>query len=391
MGDCIRLFQLDEEVVRIGVEYTKIAIFHYLLEGVFDGYTTLLDISGYALPATMFDIVWSFLDLATTWLCLHFIDDFDLFWVGVGQVVVAVLCYILFTCIAVFSGWLDPYWRGMFGSNGFKNTMAVRNIIETSIPLSIGSFLEYGEWEVLTFFAVALGPAEMAAWGILESIWDIFEAATEGFSEAGSMRLAFHLGRGNIKDSKRTTAKSLFMSTCLAIFISSIFFICGDDLSTWYTDDETLQGMVNDVIPLVGIGNILMIFGMISWSLVGAQGRYKLATVVSAVMSFCVTIPLSAIFCLYFNFNLEGLVAAVVIGYSTTGLCLAYILLRSDWEHISKTIQEFNEMDDSSSSSSSSDSESDSESELSESALENQFIPSDDESSAVGKKSSRMT
>jgi len=52
-------------------------------------------------------------------------------------------------------------------------------------------------------------------------------------------------------------------------------------------------------------------------------------------------VPLAAIFCIACHFTLDGLVAAGVIGYSTTGLVLAYVLLRSDWKHISKTIREY--------------------------------------------------
>ena len=190
----------------------------------------------------------------------------------------------------------------------------------------------------------------MAAWGIIEAIWDLFEAATEGLGEAGSIRLAFHLGTGNIEAAKRSTWKSLFLSTWLAIFMSSVFFFCIGLIPGWFTDDETLQRMIIKMLPLVGVGNILMVFGMVSWSLVGAQGRYKLATCVSAVMSFCVTLPLAALFCIGFKFELDALVAAVVIGYSTTGLVLAYILLMSDWELISKTVREGNEESEESSS-----------------------------------------
>ena len=190
-------------------------------------------------------------------------------------------------------------------------------------------------------FAVFLGPAEVAAWAILESIWDLFESATEGLSEAGAIRLAFHLGKGNVDQAPMSAWKSLFLSSVLAIFITVILFICSDDVPGWFTKDETLQKMLISTIPLVGMGNILMVFGMVSWSLVGAQGRYGLATKVSAIMTFCVTVPLAAIFCIACHFTLDGLVAAVVIGYSTTGLVLAYVLLRSDWKHISKTIREY--------------------------------------------------
>jgi hypothetical protein len=41
-----------------------------------------------------------------------------------------------------------------------QNIPAVKYVLLTAIPLSFGSLLEYGEWEALTFFAAALGPAE---------------------------------------------------------------------------------------------------------------------------------------------------------------------------------------------------------------------------------------
>ncbi len=219
-------------------------------------------------------------------------------------------------------------------------------MLRTAAPLSLGTLLEYGEWQLLTIFAATLGPAEVAAWGIMEAIWDLFEAATEGFSEAGSMRLALHLGKGNIKSSRRSSWKSLFLTTILAIVITTVLFICGEFVAGWFTEDETLQGMINSMLPLVGFGNIFMAFGSVSWALIGAQGRFKLATTISAIVSFLVTIPLAAIFCIVFKFNLEGLVASLVVGYSTTSLCMAYILLTSDWLSISDEIKRCNAIDD---------------------------------------------
>ena len=42
----------------------------------------------------------------------------------------------------------------------FQNKEAVKNVVKTAIPLSLGSLLEYGEWQILTIFVAALGPAE---------------------------------------------------------------------------------------------------------------------------------------------------------------------------------------------------------------------------------------
>mmetsp|Transcript_19594 Transcript_19594/g.23364 ORF Transcript_19594/g.23364 Transcript_19594/m.23364 type:complete len:155 (-) Transcript_19594:498-962(-) len=146
----------------------------------------------------------------------------------------------------------------------------------------------------------------------------------------------------------------------------------GDSLAIALTRDLLLRDMLNEAIPMIGIGNILMVFGMVSWSLVGAQGRYRLATTVSIISSWTVTLPLCALFIYGFRFNIEGVAAAVVVGYSTSGCIFAVLLITSDWKHISDTIRRYNlengiDSDDESSSSSSESSSSSSSSSDSES------------------------
>jgi hypothetical protein len=235
---------------------------------------------------------------------------------------------------------------------------------------------------MLTIFAAALGPAEVATWAILGSIWDIFEASTEGIGDAAEVRCAHHLGKGNPEMAKTSSYKSILFATILSLIVSIIFFSLSNELPRWFTTDPTLQRMIKELIPLVGIGNITMTFGMVCWALVGAQGRYALATFISFIGSWCITIPLSAFFVFGLNVDLQGVTSAVVIGYSCTGTVLSFILLRSDWEYLSETVQNLNALsgevvsdsdeddslshDDSSESSSSSSSSSDSEISFSE-------------------------
>jgi len=359
MDDAIRLFGMDEEVVTIGHSYSKLLLGEYFVKGIFHTLFTLLQVSGYASQASFLFILEGIVSLLTVWGLLHWIDEMTLFWVGVSDICVSLLVYSLFAIFVVYKGWLDPFWYGMTKTFALKNIQAVKNVVGTAIPLALGTLLEYGEWEAFTFFAAALGPAEVVAWGILESIWDLFEAATEGLAEAGSMRLAFHLGKGNIPASKLSSWKTLFLSTILAVILSSTLFILSPYIPRWFTNDATLIEMVAEQLPLIGFGNIFMVFGMTSWALIGAQGRYKIATLVSATMTLFVTLPLAALFCLGFRYSLISLVGALIIGYSTTGLCLGYILQMSEWEHISKNICDLNETYDMDCSSSDDDSDDD--------------------------------
>jgi Na+-driven multidrug efflux pump len=208
------------------------------------------------------------------------------------------------------------------------------------------------QWELLTIFVAALGPAEVTTWGIAGTVWDTLETLTEGFGDAGEIRVAFHLGSGLPAKARLASYKTILIAIVSATTFTSVMWIIGEDLAKLLTPDPTLQHLLIEILPLMGIGNIALTAGSVSWALVGAQGRYRLATCVAFVSSWCITLPLAAIFTFGLNVNLEGVTASVVIGYSVTGTCLMYILIRSDWERLSRIVVELNADLDSSSSSS---------------------------------------
>ena len=344
MGDTLRILGFNEDIQTIGAEYTRVVIFNYLIDGVAEAFGALLDITGHEYFGLFLDIVHNVVNLGAVLALVILVPDARLVTVGFIQLVIGAAFLVIMLSWAIFKGWYSAFWGGMLGSFAFCNFQAVKNVFLTALPLSVGSFLEYGEWELLTFFTAYLGPAEVATWALLGTVWELFEASTEGIGEAAAVRVAYHLGKGHPDMAELSSYKSMLLSFGLSLFVTAGFFLCGYDLPTWFSSDETIQRMLAELIPLVGFGNITMNFGMVAWSLVGAQGRYRLATLVSMISSWFITIPLAAIFVIGLNINLKGLVGAVIAGYSTSSVILMYIILRSDWVRLSKIVQELNAM-----------------------------------------------
>jgi uncharacterized membrane protein YgcG len=206
-----------------------------------------------------------------------------------------------------------------------------------------------------------LGPAEVAAWALLGTIWEALELYTEAIANAAEVRCAFLLGAGRPMQAKMSAYKSILIGFVTSVLLTGVVFIAGDDLPRWLTKDPVLQKLVADLIPIFGVGNIALTLGNMAWTLVGAQGRIRLSTTVGFLGSWMVTTPLAALSCLVFRFDLTAMTATVVLGYMMSGSCNTYVLLRSDWEDLSLRVIEDNggeivdeDADDDSSSSSSS-------------------------------------
>lgn len=198
----------------------------------------------------------------------------------------------------------------------------------------------------MVVFVAALGPAEVVAWTLLGVIWKILESSTEGIGEGAAVRVAYHLGTGNPNKARLSSYKSCFVAVIQSILVTSTLFMIGKSLTTWLTTDVTLQNLVNDAIPLVGLGNIVMNYSSICWNLIGAQGRYRLATSIILLSRWLVTIPIAAVFAYALTLDISGVMAAVIVGFDTGCTALGYILLRSDWERLARTMEEINAIGD---------------------------------------------
>ena len=358
MDDIMLLLGYDQDVANIAQKFAWTFVAVEVMRGINVAYYDFLELIEREAYANVINCMEEVFDLGFVTL-LAMTTEATLPAIGLVMLLNSSVFLLVNVVITSCKGWTEPFEFGMIGQLALKNKPAVRQMVKTATPLAFGSLLAYAEWELLTVFAAMLGQAEASTWAILGFVWDVFEATTEAIGDASEVRVAYQLGKGRPDMAKLSAYKSIFIASIVTFSVTAVFLSLRDVLPTWLTDDRTLRYMLAELIPLVGLGNITMNMGMVCWALIGAQARYRLATSIAMACSLLVTLPLGAMFTVWLRFDLQGLTFAVVVGYTVTAMLLSTVLLLSDWETLSRNIQE--EHGDASSSSSSSSSSSDSE------------------------------
>lgn len=344
MDAVLRWFGFDEETVQIGKHYCYILTVDLLFDGVGEAIHGLLDVGGLEQFSTFIGATEEVLAFLTLLLvALYGRPGPGLVTVGLIQFTMGIFFLILNVCVIYWKGWFLPYSKGMIGSFALKNGKAVYLVCKTALSLSMGMLLTDGEWELLTILASNMGPAEVAAWGILDTIWNGTHELIDGLADAGEVRCAFLLGSGQPERAKLSAYKSTMLGGFAGLFLTSLIYMAGEDLPTWFTTDPTLQAILTDLLPLFGLGNLVMALDTMSWTLLGSQGRYRLATIVVCLSSWIVTLPLALLFTFAFNVGLEGLLISFSFGYIFMGVAHMYFLLRSNWQELSLTVMEDND------------------------------------------------
>ena len=206
----------------------------------------------------------------------------------------------------------------------------------------------------------------MAAWSLLSIVWVTFELITgqslllttpstsllysdfslqnfcclfhlccsEGFTIATELRVSEHLNNGSPKLAKTSAHKAMLLAIVVSLIITSLMYSLGRILVTWLSPDPTLQRMMYEVLPLLGLGQIVMAFCATCWSVLGSQGRHRIATAMKLLTTWVFVIPFAVILVYGANFNLLGLIAALVLGCTLRGVTNAYLIFTSDWDSL---------------------------------------------------------
>ena len=189
------------------------------------------------------------------------------------------------------------------------------------------------------FYACSsLGPAEVAAWGLLGIIWEELEFIVTAVAEGCEVRVAISLGTGDVKTAKLIAYKALWISFVWGLLVSILFLLFQEEIPKLITTDPFLQQMVSYNLPMISLANLVSGIAIMGEHILWCQNRSPLSTAIASGTSAFVTLPLAALSTYMFHFDLIGQTAAVVIGCSAFAAMVLYTVVASDWKQISKDV-----------------------------------------------------
>lgn len=331
----------SENIANIALDYARVVVFYYLVQSITRTCTVVFHICGQEHFESVIDIATLVLKLIIVACVVALVEDATLMTVGYIQVLIGVAGALVKIMFPVIRGWMKPFRKGFLGQVAFLHDRhGFQQLARAVFPLTLGAILEYGEWEMLTLCVRFLGPAEVAGWVILGALWDILEALTEGIGEAVATQVAFLLSVCQPERARRLSNTVMYLAVVQSLMVTSCLYMFGKYLAIVLTTDPTLQHLINDSIGLLGLANVTMAFAEVSWSLVGAQGRFRLATSVVFLARGFVTIPVALLIILVWELDLDAVGGALGVGYATAASTLTFIVLRSDWERLSRIMQD---------------------------------------------------
>jgi Na+-driven multidrug efflux pump len=365
----------DDNTALLAEQFVSVQIALEWITGIGYGLHLLLDITGHERYSTYSNLIFGLGQTTAVIIQTLFGQKKSLFSVGLGRVVFASLHLLGTILLAGWWGWLDHYNICIAtisllvriissdddddddfpGTNLPTDLLCVnvwhvmqdiyltsRQFLATACPLGLAYLLNYGQWEVLTLFVVALGPAEMVAWAMVGYLWSMLKYLSDGIADASESRCALHLVLNQPNLARICAGKCHFLGFFASVLTTSLLFLIGMELCKAMIPDPTLQRLMMEILPLLGIGNVVQTSSLISASILAAPERNSSSSMVILLRqwmgNWCVTMILGGIFTFGFQIDLQGIASAVVLGLGLSSTGNAYQLLRSDWDMLAMSL-----------------------------------------------------
>jgi len=180
----------------------------------------------------------------------------------------------------------------------------------------------------------------VATWSLMGVVWEFFEALTAGLGEAGAVRITYYLSENMPEEAKRISHKTIFFSIIQGFVFGSIVLMLGPVLAVALTTNPLLQRQFVDLVGMTVLASFAMAFALVTWSLLGAQGRFGIATACVVICRWLLIFPVAAICVFAFHIDTKSVAASIAIGYSTAGFLLSLVIIRSNWQKYASEAQE---------------------------------------------------
>lgn len=330
IDDLILYLGLGQKIAQMAQAYMPIMALHsFIYNGFSSTLGGLMRIDGKTWQISIIDAVFTGLHVGAVAICI-IKYDFKLVQVAWLELISSTIYGLFMFGFCSITGWLNPFKKGLYDLRGIRNGQLIQNLVKLAIPTCLSELLASGEWHLLTLFAAYIG--DVAAWTVAGAVWEVFELAPEGISSAAVIRIGYHLGQADPRKAKLSAYKCLVGGVVWAAILTAIFVWQSDFIIKSFTDDDYIVNALEDVVVMIGAGNVVMCVGNLAWSILTIQSRSKIpAWTYGAVGVLGTCLPLASLFTFKMHLSIAGLVAAVVISYSTVSMFLLVFVFTSNW------------------------------------------------------------
>jgi putative MATE family efflux protein len=201
----------------------------------------------------------------------------------------------------------------------------VRSILSTSAGGMFQFIIGSCSWIFLAMIIAESGTAAVSGYGTAIRICIFTILPAWGLANAAATLVGQNLGANQPDRAERSVWRTAFIAFCFFAIVAVIFFLFGESLMRFFTQDEAAIMAGTECLHILAIGYVFFAYGMIISQAFNGAGDTKTPTYINLFIFWALQIPLAWVLAKFLKMGPTGVYIA--IGVSETVLAFVSIII----------------------------------------------------------------
>ena len=214
------------------------------------------------------------------------------------------------------------------------NLVLVKSILSTSAGGMFQFIIGSCSWIFLARIIAGYGASATSGYGTAIRICIFTILPAWGLANAAATLVGQNLGAGKPERAEKSVWRTAFLALCFFAMVSIIFFLFGENLMWFFTQDKDAVKAGTLCLHILAIGYIFFAYGMVISQAFNGAGDTRTPTYINLFVFWLVQIPLAYFLAKSIQLGPKGVYIA--IGAAETLLAVVSIILfkKGKWMNV---------------------------------------------------------
>ncbi|MBK8520628.1 MAG: MATE family efflux transporter [Chitinophagaceae bacterium] len=208
----------------------------------------------------------------------------------------------------------------------------IRSILNTSAGGMFQFIIGSCSWIFLAMIIAESGTAAVSGYGTAIRICIFTILPAWGLANAAATLVGQNLGANQPERAEKSVWRTAFITFCFFAVVAVIFFLFGEPLMRFFTNDEAAIAAGTECLHILAIGYVFFAYGMIISQAFNGAGDTRTPTYINLFVFWVLQIPLAWILAKYLKMGPTGVYVAIGVSETVLAIISIMIFRKGKWK-----------------------------------------------------------
>lgn len=208
----------------------------------------------------------------------------------------------------------------------------MKHILNTSAGGMFQFIIGSCSWIFLAMIIAESGPAATSGYGTAIRICIFTILPAWGLANAAATLVGQNLGANQPERAERSVWRTAFITFCFFAVVAVIFYVFGEPLMRFFTQDEAAVAEGTKCLHILAIGYVFFAYGMIISQAFNGAGDTRTPTYINLFVFWALQIPLAYIMAKYLKMGTLGVYIAIGVAETVLAMVSIIIFKKGKWK-----------------------------------------------------------